>query len=39
VEALEWQQAHQLSAGLLLFSFVCILTMNLLEKRMRRAVF
>ncbi|MEH6825884.1 MAG: molybdate ABC transporter permease subunit [Motiliproteus sp.] len=36
VEALEWQQAHQLSAGLLLFSFVCILTMNILEKKMRR---
>lgn len=36
VEALEWQQAHLLSAGLLLFSFVCILTMNLLEKKMRR---
>lgn len=36
VEALEWQQAHQLSAGLLLFSFICILTMNVLEKKMRR---
>ena len=36
VEALEWQQAHQLSAGLLLFSFICILTMNILEKKMRR---
>ncbi len=36
VEALEWQQAHQLAAGLLLFSFICILSMNLLEKRMQR---
>ncbi len=37
VEALEWESAHQLAAGLLVFSFASILTMNLLEKRLVRA--
>ncbi|RRJ82916.1 molybdate ABC transporter permease subunit [Aestuariirhabdus litorea] len=36
VETLQWGAAHRLSAGLLLFSFVCILAMNLLDKRLRR---
>ncbi len=38
VEALEWDKAHLLAMGLLAFSFLCILTMTLLEKRMRRWV-
>jgi molybdate transport system permease protein len=36
VESLQWQQAHILAAGMLVFSFVVILSMTLLEKRMRR---
>jgi len=37
VEALQWRPAHILSAGMLIFAFVVILTMMLLEKRLRRA--
>ena len=36
VESLEWSQAHWLAGGMLLFSFVVVFTMYLLEKRMRR---
>src|SRR6516165_1776236 len=36
VEALQWTPAHILSAGMLIFSFCVILTMMLLEKRLRR---
>ncbi|WP_419905615.1 molybdate ABC transporter permease subunit [Kiloniella sp.] len=36
VEALEWEQAHILSAGLLVFSFVVILSMMILEKKLGR---
>ncbi|OUS13055.1 molybdenum ABC transporter permease subunit [Rhodospirillales bacterium 47_12_T64] len=36
VEALEWGQAHILSAGLLIFSFVVILSMMVLEKKLGR---
>ncbi len=35
VEALEWGQAHTLSAGMLIFSFVVILIMMTTEKRRR----
>lgn len=35
VEALEWDQAHVLAAGLLVFSFLVILLMTTAEKRMR----
>ncbi len=35
VETLEWGKAHILSAGMLAFSFVVILLMMLIEKRMR----
>ncbi|MEP3245008.1 MAG: molybdate ABC transporter permease subunit [Sneathiella sp.] len=35
VEALEWGQAHTLSAGMLIFSFVVILIMMTIEKRRR----
>jgi molybdate transport system permease protein len=37
VETLQWTPAHILSAGMLIFSFCVILTMMLLEKRLRRA--
>ena len=37
VESLEWEQAHILAAGMLVFSFVVVLTMYLLEKRLRRS--
>jgi molybdate transport system permease protein len=37
VEALQWTAAHILSAGMLIFSFLVILTMMLLEKSLRRA--
>jgi molybdate transport system permease protein len=37
VEALQWTPAHILSAGMLVFSFLVILTMMLLEKNLRRA--
>ena len=33
VEALEWQQAHLLSAGMLVFSFVVVFGMYVMEKR------
>jgi molybdate transport system permease protein len=36
VESLQWAQAHILAAGMLVFSFAVILSMMLLEKRMRR---
>ncbi|MCB1874636.1 MAG: molybdate ABC transporter permease subunit [Chromatiales bacterium] len=37
VESLQWSQAHLLAAGMLLFSFVVILTMYLLERRFGRS--
>jgi molybdate transport system permease protein len=37
VEALQWTAAHILAAGMLIFSFLVILTMMLLEKSLRRA--
>lgn len=37
VEALQWTPAHILSAGMLVFSFLVILTMMMLEKSLRRA--
>ncbi len=36
VETLQWTPAHILSAGMLIFAFVVILTMMLLEKSLRR---
>ena len=36
VETLQWTPAHILSAGMLIFSFCVILTMMLLDKRLRR---
>jgi molybdate transport system permease protein len=36
VESLQWTQAHILAAGMLIFSFVVILSMMLLEKRIAR---
>lgn len=36
VESLEWGQAHILSGGMLVFSFLVILVMMVLEKRLRR---
>lgn len=36
VESLQWAQAHTLAAGMLVFSFVVILSMMLFEKRLRR---
>lgn len=36
VEALEWDQAHILSLGMLVFSFLIILIMMVTEKRLRR---
>jgi len=36
VESLQWKQAHILAAGMLLFSFMVILTMMILEKRIGR---
>jgi molybdate transport system permease protein len=36
VETLQWTQAHVLAAGMLVFSFAVILSVILLEKRMRR---
>ncbi len=35
VEALEWDKAHVLAAGMLIFSFLVILVMTVTEKRMR----
>jgi len=37
VESLQWTQAHILAAGMLIFSFVVILSMMLLEKRIARS--
>ncbi|MCB1755892.1 MAG: molybdate ABC transporter permease subunit [Gammaproteobacteria bacterium] len=37
VESLEWQTAHLLAGGMLVFSFAVVLTMYILEKRMQRA--
>ncbi|MEO5335934.1 MAG: molybdate ABC transporter permease subunit [Magnetospirillum sp. WYHS-4] len=36
VESLEWAQAHVLAGGMVVFSFLVILSMMLAEKRMRR---
>ena len=36
VESMQWAQAHILAAGMLAFSFVVILSMMLLEKRIAR---
>ena len=36
VESMQWAQAHILAAGMLAFSFVVILSMMLLEKRIVR---
>jgi molybdate transport system permease protein len=36
VESLQWGQAHVLAAGMLVFSFVVILSMMVLEKRIAR---
>jgi molybdate transport system permease protein len=36
VESLQWAQAHILAAGMLVFSFVVILSMMLIEKRIAR---
>ena len=37
VESLEWTQAHWLAGGMLVFSFLVVFTMYLLEKRLRRS--
>ncbi|MCU7965875.1 MAG: ABC transporter permease subunit, partial [gamma proteobacterium symbiont of Bathyaustriella thionipta] len=34
VESMEWEQAHILSAGMMVFAFVVVYAMYLLEKRM-----
>ncbi len=36
VESLQWAQAHVLAAGMLVFSFVVILSMRLIEQRIAR---
>jgi molybdate transport system permease protein len=36
VEALEWSQAHWLAGGMVVFSFLVVLAMSVLEKRLRR---
>lgn len=36
VENMEWTRAHILAGGMLLFSFVVILSMTLMEKRLRK---
>ena len=36
VESLQWAQAHVLAAGMLVFSFVVILSMMIIEKRIAR---
>ncbi|MBO6826507.1 MAG: molybdate ABC transporter permease subunit [Sneathiella sp.] len=36
VETLQWGKAHILAAGMLVFSFVVILTMTIIERRMRK---
>ncbi|MCU7879257.1 MAG: molybdate ABC transporter permease subunit [Candidatus Thiodiazotropha sp. (ex Lucinoma aequizonata)] len=35
VETLEWEQAHWLAGGMLLFAFIVVYSMYLLEKRLR----
>lgn len=37
VETLRWREANILAAGMVVFAFVVILSMTLIEKRMRRA--
>lgn len=37
VETLRWREANMLAAGMVVFAFVIILAMTLIEKRMRRA--
>ncbi len=37
VEALEWRDAHLLSGGMIVFSFVVIFCMTLLDKRLKKA--
>ena len=37
VESLEWTQAHWLAGGMLLFSFLVVFSMYLLEKRLKRS--
>ena len=37
VESLEWTQAHWLAGGMLIFSFIVVFTMYILEKRLRRS--
>ncbi len=37
VESLEWTQAHWLAGGMLLFSFIVVFTMYVLERRLRRS--
>jgi molybdate transport system permease protein len=37
VESLEWAQAHWLAGGMLIFSFVVVFSMHMLEKRLRRS--
>jgi molybdate transport system permease protein len=36
VESLQWAQANVLAAGMLVFSFIVILSMMVLEKRIAR---
>ncbi|HOV04090.1 MAG TPA: molybdate ABC transporter permease subunit [Hyphomicrobiales bacterium] len=36
VETLQWREAHVLAAGMLVFSFLVILAMTVIDKRMRR---
>lgn len=36
VESLEWVRAHWLAGGMVVFSFLVVLTMSVLEKRLRR---
>jgi len=36
VEALEWDQTHWLAGGMLLFSFLVVLTMYLVARRAQR---
>lgn len=36
VETLQWREAHVLAGGMLVFSFLVILAMTLVEKRLRR---
>lgn len=38
VETMRWSQAHMISAGMLVFSFLVILTMTVLERRLGRKI-